>query len=225
MAPLALTGCAANSESALTTAPTAPLTVQAEVEPERITPEFTPLVDHVRARATLWREGAPINSLVLDSRQTVLNPVAIDCQRREPVVIVDLDHATARPPLADGMKVAPGWPNTQMAIRAERVAIAWVTDMPTAETGAIRRHLSLSGLDVGGADPIAGRENADDRKQAIRQRLAARFCILAVVGDTRGDADEAYDYLRSADTALPIDTNWGAGWFLLPAPLSHAGAK
>ncbi|NJS14699.1 MAG: hypothetical protein HC788_08980 [Sphingopyxis sp.] len=183
--------------------------------------QFSALIDHVRSRATLWREGAPINSLVLDSRQTVLNPVAIDCQRREPVVIIDLDQngKDPLPAYRNDVIAAPGWPNTLVAIRAEKVGILWVTDQISADADAIRALLARTGLDATGTDSIATRDSPEDRKQAIRQRLASQYCILAVVGDTRSDADEAYAYLRSPETPLPIDSNWGEGWFLLPPPL------
>lgn len=170
---------------------------------------FAALVTHVEQRAALWREGAPINSLVLDSRQTVLNPVAIGCARREPLVIVDADPAPdAR---ADGAADA-AWRHALAKIRAANVGILWVTERFENETAALRP--ALPGAES--ADMIAGRKAADDRKQTIRQRWAASHCILAIIGDTRADADEAYAFLRDPATSLPIDSNWGAGWFLLP---------
>lgn len=187
--------------------------------------EFSALLDHVRKRATLWREGAPINSLVLDDRQTVLSPVAIDCQRRPPAVMIDLDDGQRGPlqPDATGVKTAAGWADAAAAIRAENVSIVWITDQSVASASALAMLLERAGLDPARADSVAGRDTATDRKQHIRQRLALRYCILAVVGDLRADADEAYDYLRSPDTLLPIDRNWGEGWFLLPPPLVVEG--
>jgi len=181
-------------------------------------PEYRALLDHVRARSALWREGAPINSLVLDNRQTVLNPVAIDCARREPVVIIDADPAKAAGPFDPSSPEL--WRQTVAKIRSDGVAILWVTDRPDAEAPLLRAALEPAGIVA--SDTVAGRASATDRKQIIRQRWALTHCVLAVVGDTRGDADEAYDYLRNPDVSLPIDSNWGEGWFLLPSP---AGAK
>ncbi|MDX2209527.1 MAG: hypothetical protein SFV20_04115 [Sphingopyxis sp.] len=193
-------------------AATAPPAAQGEAAPPGPLPaEFTALVDHVRQRAALWREGAPINSLVLDDRQTVLNPVAIGCARREPLVIIDADPSPNAEPADDAARAS--WTPVLAAIRAEGVGILWVTAKADADTASLRGAL-------GPGDTIAGRRDAADRKQLIRQRWATTHCILAVVGDTRGDADEAYDYLRSPDAVLPIDSNWGQGWFLLPLPLA-----
>ena len=182
--------------------------------------EFEPLIAHVRSRATLWREGAPIKSLVLDNKQTVLNPVAIDCQRRQPVVLVDLDPAaTGTDTLLDATLAANGWSSALAAIRDLDVGIIWITGRADSEANAVRARLNATGLDPMSRDAVAGTPQAAVRKQDIRLEQARSHCVLAVVGDKRGDADEAYDYLRSPDAKLPIDDNWGIGWFLLPAPL------
>jgi hypothetical protein len=155
----------------------------------------------------------------------VLNPVAVDCQRRQPVVLIDADPAATGPlPSLSNMQPTTGWAESLAAIRSLDVGIVWVTSRPSNESTAFLQRLRATGLDPLGLDTMAAPEGQTS-KQRVRLAQARDHCVLAVVGDTRGDADEAYDYLRSAETALPIDTNWGAGWFLLPAPLSYAGAN
>jgi hypothetical protein len=186
--------------------------------------DFAALVEHVERRAQLWREGAPINSLVLDERQTVLSPVAIGCERRPPVVIVDLDNADGptplTPPAAGSVKANDGWIAALAAIRTAEVGVVWVTGRPANEAGAIKLTLEMAGLDEMEAARLVASEAGWTRKQALRRGIAADSCVLAVVGDKRGDADEAYDYLRHPDNKLPIDRFWGEGWFLLPPPLA-----
>lgn len=191
--------------------------------------EFAPLLAHVRSRATLWSEGAPIKSLVLDNRQTVLNPVAIDCQRRQPVVLIDADPAapdasikTTLPPLG-ALLPTPGWTAALAAIRDLDVGIIWVTARPVGEAAALAARLAATGLDPARRDRVAASASGVTRKQDVRLEQARGHCVLAVVGDRRSDADEAYDYLRRPDARLPIDENWGAGWFLLPPPLAAQG--
>lgn len=202
---------------------------QAAVIPQTsaLPPEFAELIDHVRQRATLWREGAPIYSLVLDDRQTVLNPVALGCERRRPVIIVDLDTAGAEPARLPDIAWAatPGWVAALDALRRAEVGIVWVTDHQAHETAAVMQLLAATRLDPLGSDRLMTLRPGADRKQILRREVAQSSCVLAVVGDKRGDADEAYDYLRSPDAVLPIDINWGAGWFLLPAPLTFVGAN
>ena len=113
------------------------------------------------------------------------------------------------------------WRQTVTAIRAAEVGILWVTDQPDSAAAALR--IALEPVGFSPADAIASRTGPADRKHLIRQRWAQTHCILAVVGDTRSDADEAYDYLRSPDLTLPIDANWGSGWFLLPPPIATEG--
>jgi hypothetical protein len=177
-------------------------------------PEFAALVAHVEQRVTLWHEGAPINSLVLDDRQTVLNPIAIGCARREPLVIIDIDPAPGG--AAVTAESVGAWRQSVAAMRAAGAGILWVTEQSNVD----RLIVALAPAGWMAADTIAGPLGPGDRKQLIRQRWAATHCVLAVVGDTRSDADEAYAYLRSADASLPIDRYWGQGWFLLPAPLA-----
>lgn len=180
----------------------------------QVNPAFDALVAHVQRRATLWREGAPINSLVLDARQSVLNPVAVGCARRPPVVIVDLD----RDPSAATTGEVAAWPATLAALRAHDVGIVWVSDAPAAMADRLRTALVQSALDPAAADRLMLKSSSAGRKQLMRQDIARDSCVLAVVGDVRADADEAYGYLRSSTATLPIDSNWGEGWFLLPAP-------
>lgn len=190
--------------------------------------QFAPMLAHVRSRATLWTEGAPIKSLALDERRTVLSPVAIDCQRRPPVVLVDLDPAATgpdprmiEPAEAAAQAIAPavGWVDAVAAIRAMDVGLVWISGHPEKARGALANLLRHSGLDPNGRDRILAIGAEGQSKQILRLNIARSSCILAVVGDKRGDADEAYDYLRQPNAILPIDSNWGEGWFLLPPPL------
>lgn len=192
-------------------------------------PQFAPLINHIRSRATLWQEGAPIKSLALDEKRTVLSPVAVDCQRRPPVLVIDLDPATADPDLrmidADdpspaAFSPADGLAAALAAVRTLDVGIVWITNHKEASRGNLAKLLQLSGLDPSGADQIMAIGAEGQSKQALRLNVARSACILGVVGDKRGDADEAYDYLRNPNAMLPIDSNWGEGWFLLPAPLT-----
>lgn len=190
-------------------------------------PAFSLLIDHVRRRARLWREGAPINSLVLDDRHTVLNPVAVGCERLPPVVIIDLDTANFELVKLPDLRLmaTAGWSEALAELRRAEVGIVRVTDYPAAMRAEVTALLASTGLDTEGQDRLLTVDGGASRKQLLRRDVARDACVLAVAGDKRGDADEAYDYLRSADASLPIDSNWGEGWFLMPAPLMFNRAK
>ena len=177
---------------------------------------YAALLDHVRARSALVAEGAPVISLVLENSLTLREPDYVDCGQRPPAVLVDAD--------ADPQGPAAGPGDTALlaaalrTIRDAGVSVIWVTDRPAGDAPAIAERLAAVGIDADGRDTVAGTGPVMARKQLVRRAAAMSHCIIAVVGDRRGDADEAYDYLRSSATPLVIDGNWGNGWFLLPAP-------
>lgn len=201
------------------------------VQPGAALPDnYAALVEHVRTRAALAAQGAPVTSLVLDNALTLREPSYVDCGTRPPAVLVDLDDATAGAVsalTAQPGESAEGTPtaNADMVtalrqIRATSSRIVWITDLPDSAATVIGGWLHRTGLDGDSNDTLYARAPGLERKQILRRRAAEQFCIIAVVGDKRSDAEEAYDYLRDPTTPLMVDANWGSGWFLLPPPLS-----
>lgn len=81
------------------------------------------------------------------------------------------------------------------------------------------RTLFLKGDDAGGSD-----------KDGRRATIAARYCVIALVGDNLGDFSDAFnapglDPARRRDLAAALGIEggishlWGRGWFLLPNPV------
>ncbi|MEQ1688070.1 MAG: hypothetical protein ABL874_05815 [Sphingopyxis sp.] len=197
-----------------------------------LSPNYQALVDHVRTRAALAAQGAPVTSLVLENALTLREPAYVDCEGRASAVLIDLDDAATGPVAA--MTAQPGESagpqpaaNADMVaalrqIRATNTRIVWITDLPEAAATTIGGWLHRTGLDGESNDTLYARAPGTERKQLLRRRAATQFCIIAVVGDRKSDAEEAYDHLRNPDAPLIIDANWGSGWFLLPPPLvSH----
>ena len=107
-------------------------------------------------------------------------------------------------------------------LRAAHIAILWMTDAPFDDDQAIYAELSRLGLNPDGHDPVYARMMAGDSKAARQREVAAHYCVLAVAGDSRADMVEGYYFLRSPDLPRAVEGNWGAGWFVLPAPIHHA---
>ncbi len=170
------------------------------------------IIAHVRARAELVAGGAPVLSLVLADPLTLAEPAYAPCGERPAAVIFDADRGSAVPgDLADLRQLTA-------EIRAANVAIFWVSDRPTTATADISDGLAAAVIDPDHLDTIVTTRPGFERKQLLRHAIAQSHCVLALVGDTRADADEAYAYLRDPDSPLAIDANWGNGWFLLPLP-------
>ncbi len=191
-------------------------------------PTYGAFVSHVEGWARLVAEGAPVASLVVANGLLVRQPEYVRCSNQRPAVVIDLDDGapdaqTARSP-ADAAAADPQLVAAIDAVRTFGVDVLWITDQASDSRTAIAERLRSSGLDQVGSDAILTSGGAGDRKQLRRFRAAQSHCIIAVVGDRRSDADEAYDYLRDPTTPLVIDANWNAGWFILPAPLRQLAA-
>lgn len=170
--------------------------------------------------------GEAITSAVLVRNFAIERPAYIECAGRPPAVIIDLDPADTGPnqqifAAAPDRVIspAPGLSARLADLREAGVAILWLTDHEAAMVPAIAETLRTSGIDPAGVDRVYATPLGGGRKQERRLDLASAWCILAIAGDRRGDAEEAYDYLRSPDAALTIDTRWEDGWFLVPPPL------
>ncbi|WP_296722556.1 hypothetical protein [Erythrobacter sp.] len=167
----------------------------------------------------------PLSAMLAD-------PIALDGMRKrcdageQPVAVVVLDPQGglfARPAeivkndgLALGLAV----------LREAGVQIAWVSDVPVSQIGAVRTTLEQSGLDPRGEDIVSLQRNPKDLKQSRKESLAATSCIVAIAGDEKADFDERFKYLKNPEAGAAIETAIGDGWFLIeplfPAALPAA---
>lgn len=176
---------------------------------------FARFVRYTQAAARQAAGGAELPSAILS------DPVALDGKRRrcaageQPVAIIDLDPAggtfaiPASPPkqanLALGLAV----------LREAGVEIAWLSDLFTTQSGALRTALEQSGLDPRGQDIISLRRDETDTKDQRRASLAAITCVIAIAGDERPDFDSRFKYLKNPEAGAGIEPIIGDGWFLI----------
>ncbi|ANY18729.1 hypothetical protein A6F68_00194 [Tsuneonella dongtanensis] len=147
-------------------------------------------------------------------------PVTRDCSIHPAAVLVDLDPQTgtldlSRPLPADRELVAG-----LAALRAADVVIGWTSSRTADQAGAVRKALQASGLDPAGRDQLVLLRFPEERKQTRRDDFAKAHCVVAIAGDARSDFDELFEYLREPAAAAPLESLIGAGWFLLPTPLT-----
>ena len=146
-----------------------------------------------------------------------LKPITSRCSTGQPAVLIDLDPAGklgGAAPRADR-----GLIGALAQLRAQGVAIFWISERSAGEAPAIREALRASGLDLSGRDELVLMRYPRDRKQTRRAAIGATRCVLAIVGDERRDFDELYAYLREPGFAQPLEAMIGRGWFLAPPPL------
>lgn len=178
---------------------------------------FDPLVNYATAPEFASGQEGRISAMLRDA--TSLRPTRVDCAGDVPTVLIDLDpdgedlnvSEPLSAPSALGVKLAQ--------MRAQGIAIAWISRKSRDSENAIRAALTRSGLDLSGGDQLLLMGGPDDRKQTLRNGLAGTSCLVAIAGDTRADFHELFDYLLNPDDAYSLQPMIGNGWFIIPTPL------
>lgn len=162
--------------------------------------------------------GAGRRSMLLADPAS-LDPALQTCGPRPPAVLIDLDPANSLLPLVTTNRADPLLAALLADLRGRGVAVYWITGHAPGAAAAIRQRLVDSTLDPTGNDPLIVTRFASETKQVRRQTLGQTHCLLAILGDYRGDFDELYDYLRDPALADPLEVLVDHGWFLAPNPL------
>jgi hypothetical protein len=179
---------------------------------------FARFVRYSQASAMSARKGVELPSALLS------DPVAVDGKRRrcmageQLVALIDLDPAGGMFAPSANPQPQPGLALGLAVLREVGVEIAWLTDLPVSQSGAVRSTLEAAGFDPRGQDIISLRRDENDTKQQRRDNLAGITCIVAIAGDERPDFDERFRYLRSPEAGAGLEPLIGDGWFLV-APL------
>ncbi|WP_120716624.1 HAD family hydrolase [Tsuneonella amylolytica] len=168
---------------------------------------------------TLPIAGAERRSAMLSDPEA-LSPVRRECSIHPAAVMIDLDPAGATLDPQRATRGDPALADALARLRADDIAIAWVSSNTADRAGAVRRALVSSGLDPAGRDELVLLRFPEERKQTRRQDVAKELCIVAIAGDERADFDELFQYLKSPAAGAALEPIVGNGWFLIPTPLS-----
>ncbi|PLK25401.1 hypothetical protein C0V72_01875 [Porphyrobacter sp. TH134] len=186
--------------------------------------EFSEFVRYTRLAAATAAEGEEgrLSAMLSD-------PVAVDGARRrcaaseQTVAVIDLDPVGGVFAVPPAPRAAPGFAQALASLREAGVVIAWISNLSTDESGAMRSALEQSGLDPRGQDIISLRLDTSNTKQQRMESLAATTCIIAIAGDERPDFDERFKYLRSPEAGAGLEPVIGKGWFLIEPPFATEG--
>ncbi|WP_438729626.1 hypothetical protein ACR9YC_02970 [Parasphingorhabdus sp. DH2-15] len=168
-------------------------------------------------RQRLWDEGQWDQSAVLVPRVSLVSPKSMTCQDLPPAVIIDVDRGSSDKAEAAPFRFsAPGLPAILTQLREAEITVIWLSARPAEQALTIIQELKANNLlPEGESDFVSLNRSTDDRKQLRRWAAAEIYCILATLGDARGDFDELYDYLLDPDFAVALERNFNNGWFLV----------
>lgn len=209
---------------------------------------YAAMVAHVRSR--------PTRSVVLAEGATLANPRFEACGTRPRAVVLDVDetallntgyeYSDARGGLAydasrwerwersggAATQPVPGAVEALAAIRQAGVTVIFNSNRNTSTARYTEAVLNRSGLGPvkhGETLFLKGDDATGSRKDARRQRIATRYCVVALAGDQLGDFSDLFNVggtpmtRRAAANAPAVADVWGKGWFVLPNPVYGTG--
>ncbi|MBB3034614.1 hypothetical protein [Alteriqipengyuania lutimaris] len=170
------------------------------------------------ARRDPFAEEKRLSAILSDPAS--LEPERVPCAFAQTAVLIDLDPADGEAPLGDTVTAPADLAEALATLRAQEVAVLWLTRHTADRAGAVRRTLRNSGLDPDGQDELYLVRYEDETKATRRAAAADDYCIVAMLGDEKRDFDELFAFLKEADAAFALDTLFGEAWFLGPPPLT-----
>jgi hypothetical protein len=166
-------------------------------------------------------DPVPHRSGARDPATVASQPTRANCGSQPPAVLIDLDPGSTAFDLDDPPATAPGLAEQLASLRAAGLTILWQASLPAETSERLYITLAALGLDPERTDRLLLIRKAGESKQERRQDAARDWCILAMAGDSKGDFEEAFDYLREPNGSLAaaLSANLGDGWFLIPQPI------
>lgn len=220
---------------------------------------YQALWNYLHVEIGFRRDKSQIRSVVLAPGSTLDNPKFDVCGKRPLAVVLDIDE-TALLNLgyehdeaargtgydqsrwnrweqtgADQVEAVPGAAEALAAARRDGIAVIFNSNRSVAaaaQTAAALDHAGLGPAALFDTLWLRG-EGEPSGKDARREKIAQRFCIVAMVGDQLGDFSDLFN--APGDTPVRARRNsaggtllaplWGAGWFILPNPVYGTGLK
>lgn len=151
-----------------------------------------------------------------------LKPERAPCAFAQTAVLIDLDPGDGEAPLTEDIAAPTGLVRVLAALRAQEVAVLWLSRHTADRAGAVRKALLRTGLDPRGEDELYLVRYENESKDSRRQDASGDYCIVAILGDQKRDFDSLFGYLKNPDDAFALDPLIGEAWFLGPAPITAA---
>ncbi|MES2444139.1 MAG: HAD family acid phosphatase [Pseudomonadota bacterium] len=208
-------------------------------------------------RATDRKAGLDIRSVVLAPDGSLEAPRFVACGKKPLAVVLDIDEtallnlgfeaddAQRSGPYDDSRwkrweqtgadKVAPVPGAVETLDAARRAGIVVVFNSNRSEANAAGTAAALEAAGLGSAEPgktlwLRGDGPNSSGKDTRRWEIAAKYCVVALVGDQLGDFTDLFNpggvpvpIRRNMASQTMVAAMWGAGWFMLPNPVYGTG--
>lgn len=215
------------------------------------------LWNYLAARAEDRKAGLEIRSVVLSKEASLEVPKFVPCGKKPLAVVLDIDEtallnlgfeaddAQRTGPYDDSRwkrweetgadKVAPVPGAVEALDGARRAGITVVFNSNRSEANAAQTIAALAGAGLGNAELgktlwLRGDGPNSSGKDARRWEIAARYCVVALVGDQLGDFTDLFNpggvpvpIRRNMASQTMVAAMWGNGWFVLPNPVYGTG--
>jgi 5'-nucleotidase (lipoprotein e(P4) family) len=217
------------------------------------------LIDQIIAKSSDRTVGQKVNSVVMTADSTLAAPRFVECGTKPMAVVFDVDE-TALLNLgyeaddaqrggaydanrwdrwertgARGVVATPGMLEVARVAKASNVFMVFNSNRLAVNAADTEAALTLAGLgpvihlnNLWLQGDVGGGPNKDARRQAI----AAKFCVIAMAGDQLGDFSDLFNapgldpqQRRALPQQNSIKLLWGHGWYILPNPVYGTGLK
>jgi 5'-nucleotidase (lipoprotein e(P4) family) len=217
------------------------------------------LIDMMIARSSDRAVGLKIWSAVLTPEATLAAPAFESCDNKPLAVVLDVDETAllnlgfeADDSQRSGSYDPARWDRwektgsnavaaTPGILEAAKIAktsgVTLVYNSNRLAANAAETEAALTGAGLGPVNHLKnlwlqGDEGTGSGKDARRHAIAAKYCVIAMVGDQLGDFSDLFNrpdmtpgMRRAAIDGEALRTIWGHGWFILPNPVYGTALK
>lgn len=129
----------------------------------------------------------------------------------------------------DQTRLVPGAREFIAAVEQLGITVVYISNRLQAAQASTVEALRFLGINVAGIDGRLLLSEGDSDKTARRDRVAARYTVLALFGDNLADFSDEFspkrlktspDPIRArADIVTKEAAHWGVNWYILPNPV------
>lgn len=203
--------------------------------------QYQPLVAYLAEQAAARASSATLSSVVLTPGSRLDAPAFDPCGQKPLAVIFNLDEAETangdpdarwrrwKGDGSDSVVVARGAVEAVAAVRRSGVIVIYASARsPAGAAGitALLDHLGLGPAELGNTLFLHADSKTVGIDDAVRQAIAARYCVIAIAGDESSDFSNQIGIgggraitPRAATSGTRLTSLWDAGWFMLPNPI------